>query len=442
MSPDPTARRTERPAWVVLDLGFGDAGKGATIDHLTRRLEADVVVRHHGGAQAGHNVVLPGGRHHCFSQIGSGSFVRGVRTLLADAFVLHPLALLIESEHLAREGIDDALARLTIDARARVITPYQQAEVHLRELGRGRSGHGTTGVGIDACVRDAAAGHDDCVVAGDLVDPDAVRARLERQQERKRAELAELRDLLTRKHVDLRVERAFGLLDDSTASKRIVEAWNSLRKVEIAPPGQVEQRIAEARQPLFEGAQGVMLDETWGLHPYVSWGDTTPASAHRLLGDRPAYVLGLTRTTTCRHGPGPLPGQDPNLDVLAEPHNSGSGWQGAFRHGALDLVLLRYAAQVVGHLDAVVINHMDQPRGAWPMVVGHRVKGGAVSTWDPGEADDIAGRAELARSLMRAKPEIQRGGPGELRHAVREAVSAEILIEGWGPTWKDRVWRG
>ena len=67
----------------VVDLGFGDSGKGTMIDYLARRHEADMVVRFNGGPQAGHNVVLPDGRHHTFSQFGSGSFVPGVRTLLS-----------------------------------------------------------------------------------------------------------------------------------------------------------------------------------------------------------------------------------------------------------------------------------------------------------------------------------------------------------------------
>jgi len=421
---------------VILDLGFGDAGKGATVDHLVRRLGAELVVRHHGGAQAGHNVLTPDDQHHCFSQLGAGSFVPEVRTLLSDAFVLHPGALLIEARHLAGQGVTDGLERLGIDARARVITPFQQVEVHLRELARGLKAHGTTGVGIDACVRDHLAGHDDVLVARDLRDADRLRTRLARQQERKREELRELRRL-----TDPRATEAFDLLDDPGAVERILELWAPLDRVELVPEGQVEARIAQARQPIFEGAQGVLLDEVWGLHPYVSWGDTTPASARRLLGDREAYVLGLTRTTTCRHGPGPLPGEHVHLPHRDEPHNNDDGWQGPFRRGALDLVLLRYAARVAGPIDATVLNHMDQPRGLWPVVTGHTVDGATVQAWDPGEPDDLLGRQALTRRLQRAQPVVQRVGPAELRRLVTAAIGAEILIEGWGPTTNDRRWR-
>ena len=49
-------------AIITIGLGFGDEGKGATIDYLARQYEADLVVRYCGGSQAGHNVQLPDGR--------------------------------------------------------------------------------------------------------------------------------------------------------------------------------------------------------------------------------------------------------------------------------------------------------------------------------------------------------------------------------------------
>src|SRR5688572_4258170 len=61
----------KREAWVVLDLGFGDAGKGSLTDFLVRERSASLVVRFNGGAQAGHNVVTADGRHHTFSQFGA-----------------------------------------------------------------------------------------------------------------------------------------------------------------------------------------------------------------------------------------------------------------------------------------------------------------------------------------------------------------------------------
>src|SRR5580700_4081002 len=105
-------------AFLVVDLGFGDAGKGLLTDFLVRRTGATLVVRFNGGAQAGHNVVAPDGRHHTFAQIGAGSFVPGVQTFLADRTVLHPTALGVEAAHLEAAGVLDPLSRVVASERA------------------------------------------------------------------------------------------------------------------------------------------------------------------------------------------------------------------------------------------------------------------------------------------------------------------------------------
>src|SRR5206468_1773316 len=80
-------------AIVTVGLGFGDEGKGAAVDFLCRRFGADLVVRYGGGSQAGHNVQLPDGRRHAFSQFGAGTLA-GVKTYLGPRVVLHPTALI------------------------------------------------------------------------------------------------------------------------------------------------------------------------------------------------------------------------------------------------------------------------------------------------------------------------------------------------------------
>ncbi|WP_426114859.1 adenylosuccinate synthetase [Massilia sp. PWRC2] len=137
----------------VIGLAFGDCGKGLFVDYLCRLWHAHTVVRFNGGGQAGHNVVLPDGRRHTFSQFGAGAFVAGTCSVLAYPVIVHPGALLVEHEYLRRCGVDDALARLLIDARCRVTTPFHQAAGRLRELARGDAAHGSCGVGVGETVR-------------------------------------------------------------------------------------------------------------------------------------------------------------------------------------------------------------------------------------------------------------------------------------------------
>nr|HNI24487.1 adenylosuccinate synthetase [Plasticicumulans sp.] len=54
-------------AHAVIGAGYGDEGKGAATDRLAATLgPRALVVRHNGGAQAGHTVIAPDGRRHVF----------------------------------------------------------------------------------------------------------------------------------------------------------------------------------------------------------------------------------------------------------------------------------------------------------------------------------------------------------------------------------------
>src|SRR5437763_423175 len=140
-----------RRAIITVGLGFGDEGKGATVDFLAREFEADLVVRYCGGSQAGHNVQLPGGGRHTFSQFGAGTLAAAPappRTYLGPNVIIDPPALAREARHLADLGVRDPARLLTIHPRCLVATPWHRALNRLRELARGDAKHGSCGQGI------------------------------------------------------------------------------------------------------------------------------------------------------------------------------------------------------------------------------------------------------------------------------------------------------
>jgi adenylosuccinate synthase len=113
--------------------------------------------------------------------------------------------------------------------------------------------------------------------------------------------------------------------------------------------------VGDCREP-------ARLDQHHGFHPHTTWSSTTPANARLLLaeiGGR-ARVLGVTRTSTTRHGAGPLPTEDASLRArLPEPHNGDGGYQGPWRVGHLDAVLLRHAIRACGGIDGLAVTHLD-----------------------------------------------------------------------------------
>ena len=123
----------------VADWVAGDSGKDGVADWVSSDRPVHAVVRFNGGAQAAHNVVTDDGRHHTFAQFGSGSFTPGVRTHLSRFMLVDPLALAAEAAHLAAVGVRDALDLLTVDRDALLTTPYHRAANRARE----RPGDGT-----------------------------------------------------------------------------------------------------------------------------------------------------------------------------------------------------------------------------------------------------------------------------------------------------------
>ncbi len=446
--------RTGRRATVVVDLGFGDAGKGTVVDHLVRTRGAGLVVRFNGGAQAGHNVVLADGRHHTFAQLGAGSFVPGVRTFLAAPFVLHPTALCVEARILARKGVADPLARLSIAESARVITPFHQAANRLRELARGAARHGSCGVGVGETVRDALEHPDEVLRARDLVgDSRPLQTLLARVAERLRVSLD---DAWHARGSAAEVERA--LWDDPTLAARWVDATRAMHgciDADSPPPG-----AWDSRDVVFEGAQGVLLDERLGFHPHTTWSDCTSHAALALLRaygwSDEIHRLGLLRSYLTRHGEGPFPTHDPALDVLPEPHNADDGWQGRFRRGWPDLVLARHAL-TGSAVDALAITHLDAmgTLDTWKLATSWE-----VPTCDPADirvladtdthghihalrAGDLDHQARLADLLRGARPQYAdfAAEPEALVARFESALQIPVVLTSYGPTAADKVAR-
>jgi len=413
-------------AAALLGLGFGDCGKGLFTDYLCRQWPVHSVVRFNGGAQAGHNVVLPDGRHHTFSQFGAGSFVPGVATVLAQPVVLHPTALLVENDALQQAGVTDALARLLIDARCRITTPFHQAAGRLRELARGEFAHGTCGAGVGETVRHALLHPGEALHYGDLARPDIL-TRLETIRQRLRGEFSATQP----NRSDAAWQAEMRMLDDAVVGPRWLDsALDLVRRAAPATAAAISELLRRPGTVLFEGAQGVLLDEWRGFHPHTTWSTIHSTAVEQVaagygLAERIMH-LGVLRSYLTRHGPGPLPTHDPNLDNLAEPHNSGAGWQGPFRRGHPDALLLQYALATVGRLDGLLVSHLDAFERA----------GGLqwCTSYDaPAAAEDAAlcTRNTLDRAVTRLLPAV---GGADLAHQAR----LTRLLESARPRYANR----
>jgi adenylosuccinate synthase len=411
----------------VVDLGYGDAGKGTVVDWLCSGAgpggPVHAVVRFNGGAQAAHNVVTPDGRHHVFAQLGSGTFTPGVRTHLSRFVLVDPLALVAEAGHLAELGVADALDRLTVDRRALLTTPYHRAANRVRETARGAGRHGSCGVGIGETVAYALAHGDDAPRVGDCDDPATLGRKLTRLRDRLTAELGPL---------------------PAPPIGACLEAFGAFAgRIALVGDGHL-RRLLRAGSVVFEGAQGVLLDEWHGFHPYTTWSTTTFANVDALLADAgmpgAAIRLGVLRTYATRHGPGPFVTEDAALTAaLPDRHNAWGRWQGAFRVGHLDLVAARYAIEVCGGVDGLALTHLDVARARPDLRVcrAYELDGERVERPRPGPAGDLERQAALTRRLFAARPVYGEVG-GDWPERVAAELNTQVVLESWGPTATDK----
>lgn len=401
------------PAYIVTGLGFGDEAKGSTVDYLARQGSA-VVVRHNGGPQAAHNVVTDDGRHHTFSQFGSGTFA-GATTYLSDRMLINPLNMESEAQHLIALGETDIWDRTYVDLNAKIVTPYHIEANRAEEDTRGTARHGSCGQGVGVAMRQHLERPDLTVRVSDLVDSsltgklDALWKYFDSNLDRNLCTPLALRYFRWALTVNTGFAREFPFLDDDNL--------------------------------IFEGAQGVLLDEWHGFHPHTTWSTTTHQNALDLLEEiaytGPVTRLGITRAYMTRHGPGPFVTEDPAL-AFNEPHNAANPWQGAFRQGHLDLPALKYAVAACGGVDQLVVTHLDR-REWWRLAWGYHRSGLPMQGSLPVAYQDLQHQAELTERLISATPVY---GKYPLSESGLLAVLEEIAPIGLtsrGPTASQKV---
>jgi len=459
---DPCASAWSRPLpWgrrpiVVTGLGYGDEGKGATVDALVRRHALELVVRHNGGPQAAHHVVAPDGAVHCFAQFGAGTLVPGVRTHLSRFMLVEPLALAREAAALARIGVAAPLARLSADRECAVVTPFHRLFGRIQELSRGTARHGSCGLGVGPAWLDAHNPRLPSLRLAALCGPlEPLRGRLRLIQLVKLDQAEQLEP--GPGTAELLAELARPDLVDAfiAAARPIVTSINLdsgdlLRSVLRDRPGRV----------IFEGAQGLLLDADHGFWPYVTPSRTGPGQAEQLLaeaGAPPPLRLGVLRAYATRHGPGPFVSECAELTArLPERHNAAGPWQGPMRVGHFDLVAARHALALCGPnhdaIDAVVFTCFDRlaELGALSVCTGYRAPDDVVHQRLEASPSDLVAHRERSAELLKTRPElllrpkIADSGPSPpaASHArwLADALERPLAGLAFGPSAADRVW--
>jgi adenylosuccinate synthase len=214
---------------------------------------------------------------------------------------------------------------------------------------------------------------------------------------------------------------------------------------EMGEPLTLQEAMPAYTTAIFEGAQGVLLDEWRGFHPHTTWSTVTLHHALAMIEESQAdelCTLGAIRAYMTRHGAGPLPTWAPELDAkLLDPGNPTNAWQGTIRRGWPDLVLLRYAVETAGGLlDGLVVNCLDGLTDiAAKVCVGYRRASHAVIDKLPASTVPcLSAQDGLTAMLEDITPVYEAISTEALRDMLARDV-APAVVTGTGPTWQDRA---
>ena len=315
-------------AYAVIGAGWGDEGKGLMTDALA--VAASVVVRGNGGSQAGHTVQRPDGTRHVFHHVGSGAF-KGAATFLSRFFIHNPMLLLQELSELDEVGIRPVLFA---DPDGLVTTPWDMMVNQIVEAARSGGRHGSCGLGINETLRRSER-EEYSLRFADLGDPTRVKDIAGRiQHEWAQSRLAAL---------GVAVDDTWrARLTSSVIAERFLEDVADVCPLVAANDGAIAAEAGQAGTLIFEGAQGLLLDQDHPFFPHVTPSKTGLANPSILAeewGLQAIRAVYTTRAYATRHGAGPFPREAPDM-AFPDATNCPNMWQGALRFGALDLDLL------------------------------------------------------------------------------------------------------
>ncbi|OAV44438.1 adenylosuccinate synthetase [Lewinella sp. 4G2] len=337
---------------LVIGLGFGDEGKGLTTDFLCRQADSPLVVRFSGGHQAGHTVVTREGTRHVFSNFGAGTLA-GAPTYYSRYCTFNPVGFQREREALLKLGTTPVLYT---DGLAPVTTPYDV--LYNRKL-ETKERHGSCGLGFGATV----ARHEGPAKLHvlDLYDDFILEQKLQA--------------------VATYYGNRLGVTYDTDALREQLmvfhDAVNYFRSHH--PQKYVAHSLASLAKGydtiVFEGSQGLLLDQDFGYFPHVTRAHVSSRNAMELIataGLPLPEIFYVTRAYQTRHGNGPLTNEhlEPNLHPTPNETNVTNPWQGPQRRSLLDLDQLRFALAMDNHYahachKNLVVTCLDQLKGEW-----------------------------------------------------------------------------
>lgn len=302
---------------IVLGSFYGDEGKGQTVHNLCKERKNSIVVRFSGGHQVGHTVKY-GKLKHTFSNYGSGTLL-GIPTYWSEYCTIDPITTLLELQDLNELGVTP---EIIYSPMCQVVTPY---DVISQWNNDENLAHGTVGTGFKSTLDRVKAGYS--LTAFDCTNLYVLRAKIKGIRE-------------------------FYYKFSSDKPERDIDAWCMKVHAYFAHTVRLTTFNTIASEYhnnlIFEGSQGILLDQMVGVMPHCTPSNTTCKNVMELLNKlvtkdlfyiRHWYV---TRPYITRHGNGPLC-TDTDIIKVTDPNNKFNDFQKTLRACKMDSNLLIHA---------------------------------------------------------------------------------------------------
>ena len=370
--------------FILCGMQFGDEGKGTFCDYLAHEQDIDCVVRYNGGSQASHTVITPEGIIHKFSQLGSGMFLDKCHTYLTENMVINLDNLYVELEVFSSKTdipLPELLDRIHIHENCYVVTPYHKLINKLREFSKGSNRRGTVGTGVSEVrylLREPKIfpyARDLGLKVKDIFNPHSnnpVIGRYEALYNYVKNFYREHEEFIWQNvpenmHDSLVKEVNFLLSDKAY----LTVAANYIDRFKYAPPSVNLKKCIytsyelsfrkNCQTAIFEGAQGLLIDGTYGIKPNTTFLDTTNHFALEISFLKDSITkVGIAKAFTSRHGMGVFPTESVEVaDKVTDENQEETFWNGKIRFGWFDAVLFRYA-QSINQVDELYLSSLDK----------------------------------------------------------------------------------
>ncbi len=408
----------------VLGCAWGDEAKAKIVDVLAK--EADYIVRFQGGNNAGHTIKLKD-KKFVFHLVPSGILYPEKICLIGSGVVIDPFQLLAEMDELRSQGISFE-NRFFIDPRAQIVLPLHRELDGKAEADSSQTNIGTTKRGIGPCYSDAIARYG--IRFGDLFDKEYLHERLEN---------------ILRFH-NYPISKVDNVVNELIAITEKLKPF--IKQIPYLLNNTADKNI------LFEGAQGALLDVTFGTYPFVTSSHTISGgiAIGAGFGKKVDRVVGVFKSYYTRVGNGPFPTElhdEIGDKIRIQGNEFGSTTGRPRRCGWFDAVAAKYTAMLNG-IDEISLTLLDVLSGFETLKICTGYKIGDTITNEfpynskvleqaipqyielPGWDNDISGITEYEILPENAKKYIAK---------IEKLISKNVTIISVGPERGQTIFR-